>query len=94
MPVIGAEMQSVVSITSPKVTQHRDLLVTVASVFERVLFGLFTCWHWRMGWPRTRDQKTFRTCVKCGMCRQFDPQTWKSLGPFYWDDGDRKSGVG
>ena len=86
-------MQSVVSITSANDTQHRRLM-TVASVFERVVVGLFTCWHLRMSWPMTRDHKTYRTCVKCGMCRRFDPQTWKNLGPFYWNDSGHKTGVG
>ena len=87
-------MQSVTSITSPKVTHRHGVLVTVIAAVERFVVRFVACWHRRMSWPITRDDKTYRTCLKCGMCRQFNPQTWKNLGPFYWDVDDHKTGVG
>jgi hypothetical protein len=78
-------MQGVISITQPHLAQRRDPLMTLVSAFERTAMRPFTCWHRRMGRPVTRDNKSYRMCLKCGMSRQFDPQTWKSFGPFYCD---------
>ncbi len=84
-------MESVVSIGLPKWTRRRGFVATVISFCERVAVSLFACRHRRMSWPMTHGHKTYRTCVKCGMCRRFDPQTWKNLGPFYWNHDDRKT---
>jgi hypothetical protein len=65
---------------------QRDGLATILSTFELRLGSLFRCGHPRMGWPITRDGQTYRACLKCGMRRSFDPETWKSFGSFYLRD--------
>ena len=42
-----------------------------------------SCWHRKLSRPFTRGTKTYRVCVRCGMRRDFDLQTWKSTGRFY-----------
>jgi hypothetical protein len=79
-------MQRVISVRLPQAAPRRRAFLSVSFFFERVALSLFTCWHRRMSWPITRDHKTYRSCLKCGMCRRFDPQTWKSFGPFYRND--------
>ena len=80
-------MERVVSISQPQITSpQRDGLVTILSVPQRLLGGVFGCWHRRMGWPMTRDGQTYRACLKCGMRRKFDPNTWKTFGSFYRRD--------
>ncbi|MFL6332006.1 MAG: hypothetical protein ACJ754_01525 [Pyrinomonadaceae bacterium] len=46
--------------------------------------GLFLggCWRHRMGRPFTREGRTYRVCLSCGMTRDFDPATWKTFGPY------------
>ena len=79
-------MQRVLSISQPQMTSQRDGLVTILPALERFLGTLFGCWHRRMSWPITRDGQTYRACLKCGICRSFDPKAWKSFGPFYYRD--------
>ena len=76
-------MQRVLSIAPPQVTSHRDDLITTLSALERLAGSLFGCRHRRMSWPITRDRETYRACLKCGMCRSFDPNTWKTFGSYY-----------
>ena len=79
-------MQTTLTITGLNVNERgshlRSWIVTLKGLVRRV----FGCWRHRMGWPITRNGKTFRSCVKCGTCRRFDPETWKSFGPFYYND--------
>jgi hypothetical protein len=76
-------MDRVLRIAQPPATSHRDSFGMILSAPERVVRSLFECWHRRMSWPITRDGQTYRTCVKCGVRRNFDPKTWKSVGSFY-----------
>ena len=79
-------MQNALSISQPQIISHRDDLVTILSALERLVRGLFECWHRRMSWPITREGQTYRACLKCGMCRRFDPETWETFGSFYRRD--------
>jgi hypothetical protein len=79
-------MERVLSISQPQITPHRDGLIPIHTAVNRVRVSLFGCWHRRMGWPITRDRQTYRVCLRCGMCRSFDPKTWKTFGPFYRRD--------
>jgi hypothetical protein len=63
--------------------EHGQSLLTVATSIGRVLGSIFACHHRRLGWPITRDRRTYRVCSKCGMCRDFDVKSWKTYGPFY-----------
>ena len=79
-------MQQVISITQPQLAQQRDLVGVLFSALERQASGLARCWHRRLSWPMTRDGETVRRCLKCGMCRRFDPHSWKTIGPFFLGD--------
>ena len=79
-------MERVLSISQPRIASRRDGLVTIRPALERLVGGVLGCWHRRMSWPITRDGQTYRACLKCGICRSFDPETWKSFGPFYYRD--------
>lgn len=79
----GGIVQRVISIPAPPVAQRREQARFAASMIRTALSRLVVCWHRRLSWPITRESKTYRTCLRCGMCRRFDPQTWKSFGPFY-----------
>ena len=44
---------------------------------------IFSCWHLRLGRPITRGCESYRACLRCGMHRAFDPESWTTSGPFY-----------
>jgi hypothetical protein len=44
---------------------------------------VFGCHHSSMSRPFTCDDRTYRVCLKCGMRRDFDLETWTMSGPFY-----------
>jgi len=79
-------MQRVLSIAQPQITSHGDDWGTIRLARARIVASLFGCWHRRMSWPITRGHQTYRACLRCGMCRSFDPKTWKTFGPFYNSD--------
>lgn len=47
--------------------------------------GSLTCRHRRMSRPFTNDGETYCVCLRCGMQRAFDLDTWKLRGPYYND---------
>jgi hypothetical protein len=84
-------MERVLSISSPRIASRQDGLVTILPALQRLVGGVLGCCHRRMSWPITRDGQTYRACLKCGICRGFDPKTWKTFGSFYrWDQPDRR----
>jgi hypothetical protein len=46
---------------------------------------IWSCWHRRMSRPFTRDGKTYRVCLRCGVHRRFDLEQWKTKGSYYRD---------
>ena len=48
-----------------------------------VISKFWTCWHRRMSRPFTRDGKTYRVCLRCGVHRRFDLEQWKTKGSYY-----------
>lgn len=46
--------------------------------------SIFGCWHKNMGIPLTSGNRTYRTCMICGACRNFDLKLWKNTGAFYY----------
>lgn len=50
----------------------------------RLLLGIFGCAHKQMSRPFSRHGESYRVCIGCGARRQFDEQTWKPRGPFYF----------
>jgi len=79
-------MERVLSISPQRITSYRDDLETIRYTPDRLVASLFRCWHRRLSWPITRDRQTYRSCLKCGMRRSFDPKAWRTFGPFYSPD--------
>ena len=55
-------------------------------LFNRVV----NCWHVKLSRPFTHGRETYRVCLRCGMRREFDIQTWKSVGRFYASPIERR----
>jgi len=78
----------VYSLTAPTVgplnSNNDERFVSVA--YESLTYWssrLLGCWHREMSRPFTRGGRTYRTCARCGMHREFDLQNWKTKGRFY-----------
>lgn len=64
---------------------------------ERIPIGLvcrlFGCRHANMSRPFTYADASYRACLKCGARRDFDPQTLRTFGSFYYqNEGDAERG--
>ena len=55
---------------------------TLSGLFERLMARVFGCRHHRLGLPITREGRTYRVCLSCGMSRDFDTATWETFGPY------------
>jgi len=49
-------------------------------VFGRV----FGCWHKELGRPFTNRNASYRACLKCGARKEFDAESLRTFGPFYY----------
>ena len=45
---------------------------------------LFGCWHGNLGRPFAAGEIAYRSCLKCGARRQFNPETMETHGNFYF----------
>ena len=72
---------------------HHDLfdIGRKVDVLRYVVSRVFSCWHLRMSRPFTREQETYRSCLRCGMRRSFDLENWKARGRFYSVPVERRS---
>ena len=50
---------------------------------KRVVDRMFGCWVHDLGRPFGSNGLTYRVCVKCGMSRRFDTNTFKTYGPYH-----------
>ncbi len=73
---------------------HSDSVDFEASPVPDLKYAIsrvFNCWHTRMSRPVTHGRETYRACLRCGMRRKFDLQTWKSTGRYYSPSVDRRN---
>lgn len=63
-----------------------------ANEIDRFVFGkklgltakLFGCWHNNVSRPFVQGKTAYRSCLQCGARRQFNPETLKTYGSFYF----------
>jgi hypothetical protein len=48
-----------------------------------LLTSILGCWHEDVGRPFVEGKTAYRSCVKCGARKQFDPETLQTFGDFY-----------
>ena len=46
--------------------------------------GLFGCRHRNISRPFNSGKTVYRCCLECGARKQFDPQTLRTFGKFYF----------
>ena len=49
-----------------------------------LLAKLFGCRHKTLTRPFTSKRKTYRSCLECGARTEFDTESFKTLGTFYY----------
>lgn len=54
-------------------------------MFDEALRRVFGCHHRALSRPFTRGKQTYIACLKCGMHREFNLETWRPEGRFYAD---------
>jgi hypothetical protein len=54
-------------------------------IFDQALRRVFGCHHRALTRPFTRGKQTYIACLKCGMHREFNLETWQPTGTFYAD---------
>ena len=75
----------------PTVRERTQRVINVRQILRwlvvpvLVISKIWTCWHRRMSRPFTRDGKTYRVCLRCGIQRRFDVEQWKTHGSYYRD---------
>jgi hypothetical protein len=75
-------MQSVASINHDVVINQQERRGAVNETMGRVLNRLLGCWQHKLSRPFSNKGRTYRICVKCGMSRDFDPNSWKTHGHY------------
>jgi hypothetical protein len=67
-------------ITESRVERSNEQAGTKIGVFGK----LFGCWHKRLTRPFSDKNVSYRACLECGARKNFNTQSFKSSGPFYF----------
>jgi len=76
-------MQSVATLNQQMIMDRGERRHALNQTVERVMNRLLGCWLHELGRPFTYSGRTYRSCVKCGMSRDFDAASWKTHGHTY-----------
>lgn len=49
-----------------------------------IFLKLFGCGHPNLSRPFSRGRQGYRTCLRCGARKQFNPETLTTFGDFYY----------
>ena len=76
-------MQSVAVLNEKMINDHAERSRALNNAAHRLVVRLFGCWQHDLSRPFTRNGKTYRVCVKCGLSRDFNLNTWETHGASY-----------
>jgi hypothetical protein len=76
-------MQSIATINEQMIAAEQERSRVLNDAAKRLVQRLLGCWQHDMSRPFTRQGKSYRICLKCGMARDFNLTTWKSQGHYY-----------
>ena len=62
---------------------NENLREKIAGSVRYFLQRLIGCHHRQLSRPFTHDGRTYRSCPRCGMRREFDLKIWQSKGRYY-----------
>jgi len=72
------------SLTNKRSKQGRDINTLVFGRKMGLISKLFGCWHENLSRPFTQEKIAYRSCLNCGARKQFNPETLKTYGNFYY----------
>jgi hypothetical protein len=75
-------MQSEARINQQSINAYAECRRALNDEVQRMLTRFFGCWHHQLSRPFTQHGKSWRICLKCGMSRDFDLETWTTYGPY------------
>lgn len=71
-------------LTNRKAKQDNDVNTLVFGRKMGLISKLFGCWHKNISRPFSQGKTAYRNCLDCGARRQFNPETLKTYGNFYF----------
>ena len=77
-------MQSIAALNQQTANDYAERSRALNSAAQRLVARLVGgCWQHDLSRPFTRNGKTYRVCMKCGLSRDFNLSTWETHGAFY-----------
>ena len=77
-------MQSIAIINQQMFRQQQaERSRALNSAAQRLAQRLLGCWRHNLSRPFTFQGRTYRVCMKCGLSRNFNLETWKTYGASY-----------
>ena len=73
-------MQSVAVLNQQIIKDHAERSRALKDAAQRVVVRLLGCWQHDLSRPFTRNGKTYRVCLNCGLSRDFNLDTWETHG--------------
>ena len=73
-------MQSVAVLNQQMTKDHAERSRALKDAAQRVVVRLLGCWQHDLSRPFTRNGKTYRVCLNCGLSRDFNLDTWETHG--------------
>lgn len=77
-------MQSSVALNQRMIEDHAERSRALTNAAQRLVTRLLGgCWQHNLSRPFTRNGKTYRVCLNCGLSRAFNLTTWQTHGGSY-----------
>lgn len=77
-------MQSIAALNQQMTKDYEERTRALNNAAQRLVARLVGgCWQHDLSRPFTRNGKTYRVCMKCGLSRDFNLSTWETHGASY-----------
>lgn len=73
-------MQSVAVLNDRMNDDYAERSEALSQAAQRLVNRLLGCWQHDLSRPFTRNGKSYRVCVKCGVYKSFNLETWRTQG--------------
>ncbi|HEX7295573.1 MAG TPA: hypothetical protein VF251_07460 [Pyrinomonadaceae bacterium] len=71
-------MQSVAVLNGRMNDDYAERSEALSQAAQRLVNRLLGCWQHDLSRPFTRNGKSYRVCMKCGIHRSFNLETWRT----------------
>lgn len=76
-------METIATMNLRRIESHAERTRALNDAAKRLIQRVLGCWQHNLSRPFSHRGRTYRVCVKCGMARNFNPETWETHGPSY-----------